>query len=228
MRRQIALWATLLVLCGLIAACGANGGPVAEAMPTLDLVDSAAAEATALIQQARATALVLEAQAQATALVEQAQLAGGTRTSAVPEPVIYSSPTPPPAGGRAESTPSVEPGATPETEAGGAVLEGEEIPVQVTGISFAAEGGMIMVSFLATPEEAEKWWPGSVSVTDEGNGAVYNEIPVMPKIGPLIGRPKVAGQPGYVMLVNPPPYLQPGALVTVVLGTYEFEHVPVQ
>ncbi len=50
----------------------------------------------------------------------------------------------------------------------------------------------------------------------------------MPKIGPLIGRPKVAGQAGYVMLMNAPPYLQPGALVTVVLGAHEFEHVPVQ
>lgn len=87
---------------------------------------------------------------------------------------------------------------------------------------------MIMVRFQAPPEEAEKWWPGTVSVTDEGNGAVYDEIPVMPKIGPLIGRPKRAGQAGYVMLTNAPPYLQAGALVTVVLGAHEFEHVPVQ
>ena len=82
--------------------------------------------------------------------------------------------------------------------------------------------------FYAPPEEAEKWWQGSVSVEDETSGALYNEIPVMPKIGPLIGRPKLPGQIGYVMLVNAPPYLQPGAIVTVVLGVHEFEHVPVQ
>ena len=217
MRWQICLGATLLVLCGLIAACGGKGGPVAEPTPTLDLLDSAAAEATALVQQARATAIVLEAKAQATALVEQALLGGGTPTWTTPGPAVRASPAP--ASDQAEATPIVQ---------GGASSEVEEIPVQVTSVGFAAEGGMIMVRFLATPEEAEKWWPGTVSVTDEDNGAVYNEIPVMPKVGPLIGRPKVAGQAGYVMLMNVPPYLQPGALVTVVLGIHEFEHVPVQ
>jgi hypothetical protein len=100
--------------------------------------------------------------------------------------------------------------------------------VEITSVSLAGEGGMIMVQFQAPPSEAEQWWPGNVSVEDVGTGAVYDEIPVMPKIGPLIGRPKVAGQPGYVMLVNAAPYLRPGALVTVVLGRHEFENVPVQ
>jgi hypothetical protein len=217
MRWQICLGATLLVLCGLIAACGGNSGPVAEPTPTLDLLDSAAAEATALVQQARATAIVLKAKAQATALVEQALLGGGTPVAATPEPAIQASPAP--AGEQAEATPSVQAGASPEVE---------EIPVQVTSVGFAAEGGMIVVRFLAPPEEAAKWWQGDVSVTDEGNGEVYDEVPVMPKIGPLIGRPKVAGQAGYIMLMNVPPYLQPGALVTVVLGAHEFEHVLVQ
>lgn len=102
------------------------------------------------------------------------------------------------------------------------------VPVQVLSVGFAGDAGMIMVRFLAPPDEAEKWWQGSVSVTDEGNGAVYNEIPVMPKIGPLIGRPKIEGQAGYVMLVNTLPWLRPGATVTVVLGAYIFEHIPVQ
>ncbi len=85
------------------------------------------------------------------------------------------------------------------------------MPVEVLGVGFAGDVGMIMVRFLAPPDEAEKWWQGSVSVTDEDNGAVYNEIPVMPKIGPLIGRPKIEGQAGYVMLVNNPPILRSGA-----------------
>lgn len=227
MRAQILLGIAVLVLCGLVAACGGSSGPSAEATPTLDLVDSAAAEATALVQQARATAIVLEARAQATALVEQAGLTGGTPTSAVSQQVIYPSLTPL-AGDRTDSTPDVESGATPEADGESTALGGDEVPVQVTSVGFAAEGGMIIVRFLAPPEEAAKWWQGSVSVTDEDNGAVYNEIPVMPRIGPLIGRPKVAGQPGYVMLVNAPPYLLPGTIVTVVLGVHVFEHVPVQ
>jgi hypothetical protein len=217
MRCQISCRVTLLVLCGLIAACGGNSGPVAEPAPTLDLVDSAAAEATALVQQARATAIVLEARAQATALVEQALLGGGTPVAATSEPAIQASPAP--AGEQAEATPIVQARASAEVE---------EILVQVTSVGFAAEGGMIVVRFLAPPEEAAMWWQGSFSVTDEVSGEVYDEVPVMPKIGPLIGRPKQAGQAGYVMLMNVPPYLHAGALVTVVLGIHEFEHVPVQ
>jgi hypothetical protein len=214
MRGQISLLVTLVVLCGLIAACGRNGGTVVEVTATLDMVDSAAVEATALVQQARATAIVLEAQVQATALVEQALQPDSTPAPAVPGPGIRTSPTP-----AAEAVPIVQAEADPEVE---------DIPIQITSVGFAAEGGMIVVRFLAPPEEAAKWWQGSVSVTDEGNGEIYDEVPVMPRIGPLIGRPKVAGQAGYVMLMNVPPYLQPGAQVTVVLGAHEFEHVPVQ
>jgi hypothetical protein len=211
-----------LCLSLALAACGAgpNPGPARQgatgsvaSVPTeQDLLASAAAEATAIVLQAKATALVLEARAQATALVKQAAQGGTAPTPTLVRPVIYLSPTPPPPGQTAEP-PAVEEAA---------------VPVEVTGVSFATEGSLIMVRFLAPPEVAEKWWPGTVSVTDEGNGAVYNEVPVMPKIGPLIGRPKFAGQAGYVMLINAPPYLQPGASVTVVLGQYEFEHVPVQ
>ena len=42
----------------------------------------------------------------------------------------------------------------------------------------------------------------------------------MPKVGPLIGKPMREGQPGYVMFVNGPVPLQPGATVTVKLGNY--------
>ena len=217
MRRQIVFGVTLLVLCWLIAACGGSGGPAADATPTPDIVDNAAAEATALVQQARATAIVLEAQVQATALVEQALQPDSTPTPAILNTRAQTKPTP--AGERTEAVPVVQAEADPKAE---------EIPIQITSVGFAAEGSMIVVRYLAPPEEAAKWWQGDVSVTDEGNGKVYDEIPVMPRIGPLIGRPKVAGQAGYVMLMNVPPHLQPGALVTVVLGAHEFEHVPVQ
>ncbi len=226
MRHWLPILAVLLCLCGPLAACGGNGGPGAEPTPTLDLLHSAAVEATALVQQAQATAIVLEAQAQATALVEQARRAGGTPTSAVVNPPVYSSPTPaPPEETLAGSNAGAEGEGAGEADSSPTPVP---VPVEVLSVGFAGEGGMIIVRFLASPDEAEKWWQGSVSVTDEGNGAVYNEIPVMPTIGPLIGRPKIEGQAGYVMLVNTLPWLRPGALVTVVLGTHTFEHMPVQ
>jgi hypothetical protein len=49
----------------------------------------------------------------------------------------------------------------------------------------------------------------------------------MPTVGPLLGRPKEPGQIGYVMLVNAPPGLHPGSIVTVVLGDCKQEHVTV-
>jgi hypothetical protein len=219
MTRKVTFLAAVLALSWIGAACAVNGGAGAGETPTPDVLGSAAAQATALVQQAQATAMVLEAQAQATALVEQAWLAGGTPTSAVENRLVYLSPTPLPA---ADSTPVAQ------QDGPVAPAEAEVIPVQITSIGFAADTGMIMVRFLAPPEETEKWWPGTVSVTDEGSGAVYSEIPVLPKVGPLIGRPKQMGQPGYVMLINVPPYLRSGALVTVVLGAHRFEHVPVQ
>jgi hypothetical protein len=98
----------------------------------------------------------------------------------------------------------------------------------VLGVGLAAEGGLILVRFLAPPHEAEAWGPGNVSVADEGSGTVYDEVAILAEIGPLIGRPLTEGQMGYVLVVNPPPGLDPDGLVTVLLGTHEFKHVPVQ
>jgi hypothetical protein len=160
------------------------------------------AAAPGVLNAAAAEATAIIEQAHATAMVLQAQ---AQATAMVP---------------RATPMPETE----PQDELEPTPLQ----TVEVMGVGFAGEGGMILVRFMAPPDVAEKWWQGSVSVADEASGIVYNEIPVMPKIGPLIGRPKFEGQPGYVMLVNPPPYLQPGAVVTVKLGNYSFEHVPVQ
>jgi len=210
MKRPIGVWVALLCLGWLVATCG-QASPTGEQTGEADLLDSAAAQATAIIQQAQATALVLQAQAQATALVGQAGAAAATPSAAAAD--LFPS--------LALSTPNLT--ATP-----GITLTQQPSTVKVLGVGLAAEGAMIIVRFLAPPDEAAKWWPGNVSVVDEASGTVYNEIPTMPNIGLLIGRPKVEGQQGYVMLVNPPPGLRASTLVTVVLGTYRFEHVPVQ
>ena len=199
-----------LVTILLLAAC--NSQP--EQPTDLDILGQAAAEATAIIQQAQATAMVLQAQTQATQLM--AEVTSRNQTSISSPTLALPVPT------SAEDTFPESP--TPEPS----VLETPTKEVKVMGVGFAGEGGFIMIRFLAPPEEAEKWWQGSVTVTDEASGDQYIEIPVMPKIGPLIGRPKQDSQIGYVMLINAPPGLQSGALVTVTLGNYRFEHVPVE
>jgi hypothetical protein len=219
MRGPIVLLAATLGLCGLLVACAstANQSTSQVADPTVgsDLVDSAAAQATAIVQEAEATAMVLRAQMQATAVMAQA-LEFDAKPTSEPTPAqqVVSGDQP-----VASPVPTEGLQHTPEPE----VVQ----TVEVLQVGLAADGGFIIVRFMAPPAEAAKWWQGSVSVTDEGNGAVYNEIPLMPKVGLMIARPKVAGQGGYVLLVNAPPGLRSGALVTVVLGTHQFEHLPV-
>ena len=75
---------------------------------------------------------------------------------------------------------------------------------------------------------ARKWRQDIVYVVDEATGAIYNEIPVLPVVGPLFGRPNDEDQIGYVMLVNAPSELRSGAIVTVVLGDFTQRHVTVQ
>jgi len=212
MKQPIAVWLALLCLGCLVAACGQASPPAGQTREA-GLLDRAAAEATAIIRQAQATALLLQAQAQATALLSQAgaPTAAPSSSPAAPAPISTQAPSTPGRPATPAGTPSPGP-----------------LAVTVLSVGFAADGAMIIVRFMAPPDVAAKWWPGNVSVVDEAGGTVYNEIPVMPKIGPLIGRPKIQGQSGYVMLVNPPPGLRTGALVTVALGTYRFEHVPVQ
>ena len=57
---------------------------------------------------------------------------------------------------------------------------------------------------------------------------MYKQVSVAPIIGPLIARPREAGQPGYVMFVHDPPTLRPGSVVTVVLDQFRQEHVVVE
>jgi hypothetical protein len=195
-----------------LAACKSQG----DAPNKVDLVGTAAAEATQLIQQAQATSLMHDAQKQATALI-----AGSTGQS------IGSSTTP----GAVNILPVPSPEVQSTLGAGGQVTPTQTpqgSTVEVLGVGIGTEGNFIEVYFLAPPAVAGGWYQGNVSVTDETTGIVYNEIPVMPVIGPLFGKPVEDGQKGYVMLVNAPEPLQLGTLVTVKLGDYIFEHILVK
>jgi hypothetical protein len=219
MRSRLFVLAAITLTIAL-AACGVANGPGAP-----DVRDKAAAEATAIIQQAEATAMVLQARTMATAMIEKAGAVPATPVPAKAEPtsapaIAAEQPTGTPGASAPVSPQAVRTPAPASTNA--------NQQVKLLGVGFAAEGGLIMVRFKAPPKIAEQWWQGRVSVIDEATGTVYNEIPVSPLIGPLIGRPKIAGQSGYVMLVNPPPGIQPGSTVTVVLGNFRQEHVTVQ
>jgi hypothetical protein len=205
------------VLCLLVTACRAQ--PQGQGtVQTVSILDQAAAEATAIVQRAEATALMLQAQAKATAVMAKAIAVEHTPTPAPTRVVLIGRKD------RATATPTPTPKPGLEDEQ----LESQEPAVEVVRVGFSAEGGMIHIQFRAPPDVATKWWQGSVSVTDEATGTTFNEIPVMPRIGPLIGRPLREGQLGYVMLMHTPPALKPGSKVTVVLGKYEFKHVSVQ
>ena len=189
----------------------AQSAPAAE--PTLDPLAQAAAEATAIVQRAEATALVLQAEVVAAEMVQDA---AGTAEPIGNDEVSDGQPAAP-AGPTATPAPAAQPTFTPK---------GTDI--EVVTVSFAGEGGFIFVQYYAPPAVAKRWNQGLVSVTDEKTGHEYIEIPVMPKVGPLIGKPIREGQPGYVMFVNGPVALQPGAIVTVKLGNYIEEGITVQ
>ena len=189
--------------------------------PSLNPKDKAAAEATAIIQSAEATALILQAQAKATALVQSASAAGPT-----PAPAVTPLPPLKPAVGVASPSPLP----TRSTE----VTDTEKADtdeVQLVRVEVGTETGLILVQFKAPPAMARKWQQGMVYVVDEATGAKYTEIPVLPVVGPLFGRPNQAGQTGHVMFTNATPGaagLRRGPVVTVVLGAFKQEHVTVQ
>lgn len=203
-----------LLVCLVVSLAGCKRQPAAP--EEIDLLGTAVAEATQIIQAAQATALVLNAQRQATSLMAgptgQPVSQAATSTAALVLPVA------PPEGGNTMTT---EAGAnsTPTPEAS---------TVELLGVGIGAEGNFIEVYFLAPPQVAGTWYQGNVSVVDENTGTVYNEVPVIPVVGPLFGKPVEAGQMGYVMFVNAPTPLQSGAIVTVTLGEYVFEHVQVK
>jgi len=194
--------------------------PAGESAPEPSPKDKAAAEATAIIQSAEATALVLQAQAKATALVQSASAAGPTPAPASTSlPALQ--PTPQPVTGAALPSPPSE-SVLSDTE------EADLSAVQIVRVEVGTESGLILVQFKAPPVVARKWQQGMVYVVDEATGTLYNEVPVLPVVGPLFARPMEAGQFGHVMFVNMNSSLHPGAQVTVVLGAFRQEHVTVQ
>ncbi len=100
--------------------------------------------------------------------------------------------------------------------------------IELLGVNYDYDGGFIMVQYKANPHAAERIVPDKVYVLDESTGTVYNDIPVAPLIGPLLGRPKHDGQTGYVMFVNFDYGIRVGSIVTVVLDGFKQEHVVVQ
>jgi hypothetical protein len=217
MSKRLAIALIVLGFGWLAAACGQSGGPASDpvaAAADASLRAGEVAEATAIAQYVRSGPPEQEVLALATSLAQDGGLAGTT--------------LPPPTGAVSLAL-SPTPRLPQETGEPAPIAPAEDRPaLQVLSVGLAAEGDMIIVSFLALPAEAEAWGPGSISVVDEAGGIVYDEVPVMPEVGPLIGRPRQEGQMGYVLLANPPPGLQPAALVTVVLGAHRFEHVRVQ
>jgi hypothetical protein len=208
----------LALLPAVAAACGGDSAGQEEAAPppavntsapVVDPMAQAAAEATAIVQQAQATALVMQAEAQAAAMIEEAsgpeQAGDGGEQPPGQEITPAEATATPPAGG--QGSPS-------------ATATRKEPSVEIISVGFAGEGGFIHVQFMATPSLARRWNQGLVSVTDEETGIEYTEIPIMPVVGALIGKPLHEGQPGYVMLVNAPVPLKAGARVTVKLGDY--------
>ena len=224
----------LVLLSALMLAIGQVGcSPAAPATVMPDdqaLKEKADQEATAIIRRAEATAVVLRAQATAAALIQSASGPTSTPTPFVPTPtrvaapsIVLASPVPTAPAPVSASSPLASPAGTLTTTEHSGTSE-----VELLRVTFGADGAYIVVQFLAQPRVAETFWPGVLSVVDEATGAVYNEVPVMPVIGPLIARPKEAGQLGYVMLVNAPPGLRPGSSVTVILADFRQEHVTVQ
>jgi hypothetical protein len=229
MKFLVSLWIVLLV--GLILAGCQAGYPTPDPPETqpADLVAQAQAEATAIIQQARATALVQEARNQANALLTPARQPAfpaasvESITSTEVEHAVSAVPTQ--VAGPGEAT--AQPGMPTDSRLPVTVIA-RQGDVELIDVTIAPDSGFIFIDFIAPPSLSSQLYQGQISVTDEASGEVYNEIPVMPVIGPLIGRPVLEGQRGYVLLTNRPPWLRTGAVVTVVIAGARFEHIPVE
>ncbi len=216
---RLAALLTLSLSALLATACGSDTAPqegppqveTTSAEPAAaDPLATAAAQATAIVQQARATAMILQAQTEAEATL---QSAGQSSQADQPDAAGVQNGA---AGQIKEQQPDPTATATPE------------IPIEVLSVNMAVDGGMIQVRFLAPADIADRWLQTDVYIVDEATGAEYREIPVMPRIGPLFGKPARDGQPGYFMLVNGPRPLQSGATVSVVLKDHVEEGITVR
>ncbi len=222
MKRVLVVGLAGLVALAWLAGCGSGSEQTAQ--------QKANAEATDIISRAEATAIVLRAQATARALLsvedepEDSVGEPAFAPTSVTEAGLEATPVvalPPEPDADAEDGPRSADEPTPE------VVPASADP-EVLQVGFGSDGALISVAYKAAPAVARKWMQGTVYLTDEKNGEKYGEVPVMPKVGPLLGRPKEYGQVAYIMFVNGPVPLQPGDVVTVVLGDYKQEHVKVR
>jgi hypothetical protein len=100
--------------------------------------------------------------------------------------------------------------------------------VQLTKVTMAADGSMVMVSFRGPAKILQNWLQGNIYIVDEATDIQYGQITVAPVVGPLFARPQSGNGGGYVMLNNPGGGIRPGSVVTVVLGNYKRIHVQVE
>jgi hypothetical protein len=131
----------------------------------------------------------------------------------------------------AESLPPITPWQLPKTsteEIPLAAAEPDPDGVQLLGAGIAEEGGMVIVHFNGPNKLMQTWGQGSIYIVDEETGIGYKQVAVAPVIGPLFSKPGAGGGPGYVLLMNPNQGINPGSMVTVVLGKYKRVHIKVQ
>jgi hypothetical protein len=213
--RALQLYIIMILTCSIASGC-AQGERVS---PTPDIRQAAAAQATAIVVQAEATALIMQAQTRAAVLLTPAS---STQTVIQPGPTaVKSPPVENPGVLTSIPSPAASSAATPEPD-------GHLTRVVIVKVSISSETSMITIQFRAPYEMTRPWNQGNIYVQDETDNTLYNEVPVLPIIGPLINRPRQDWQYGYIMLTNTPPGLKTGALVTVVLGVFKQEHVLVE
>ena len=109
-----------------------------------------------------------------------------------------------------------------------ALKEPDPDGAELLSVRFAAESGYVMVEFKSPRELAENWQEGSIFFVDEKTGITYWDIPQVPVLGLLLGKPLEEGQKGYAMFKNIAEGIKPGSVVTVVLGNYKREHITVK
>jgi len=210
----------LLTACSADASSYPNQTVQTKQGTTLfvDILGTAEAEATAMLEVAKATAIIREAQTAAIGILQESQARWLGE-----EPIMTLSTAD---ALREERLPTPQPFVQP-TIVGTPLAGNESTSVQIIKVEIGGEGGFIVVNYTSSYQEAQNFWPSRIWLEDEETRIIYDEIPVMPIIGPLIARPQQDGQPGYIMFVNNPP-LFPGAVVTLVFDTYEIKHIPVR
>jgi hypothetical protein len=233
MKRRPIAWLVVLVLALVLAGCR----PAAPAAGNQVL--DAGAEATQIIAQAQATSVVLRARMTASALLQvgdQASAATPVPAGTVApagHPAVASLPSPagPTLSPRPRSTPIPTPGRIAALSAGSAVTNTHPMSytVQLENVSLGTDGRLIVVNFLAPYRFTDSMTVrGRAYVIDEATGETYQDIPVMPIIGPLVGRPNANGLQSYIMFYNNDLAVKKGTVVTVVLGDFKQEHVTVK